>query len=73
MKIKKLKAILSAYPNDYEVIMSSDEEGNSFSPLADFGIGVYIPETTWSGEVMMGEEMEEANMEANCMVLWPTN
>lgn len=73
MKIKELKEILSKYPDDFEVVMSSDEEGNSFSPLADFGIGSYVPETTWGGEVFMGEEVEEEGLSENCIVLWPTN
>jgi hypothetical protein len=73
MNIKELKKILSNYPDDFEVVMSSDEEGNSFSPLADFGVGFYVPETTWSGEVFMGEDMEEEGLSENCIVLWPTN
>ena len=73
MNIKELKKILSEYPDDFEVIMSSDGEGNSFSPLADFGIGMYIPDTTYSGEIWMGDEIKEEDGKENCIVLWPTN
>ncbi len=50
MKVKKLKELLKEYPDDFDVILSSDAEGNSYSPLADAGPGHYEPVNTYSGE-----------------------
>ena len=44
MKIKELVAILSKLPQDTEIILSKDAEGNHFSPLSGFGEGTIRPE-----------------------------
>lgn len=49
--IEKLKKM----PQDAFVIMSSDSEGNGYSPFADMSEAKYAPETTWSGEII-GDE-----------------
>ena len=41
---------LATQPRDRPVIMASDAEGNSYSPLADAEEAMYTAETTWSGE-----------------------
>jgi hypothetical protein len=33
MKIKELKQILENYPDDLEIVLSKDTEGNEFRPL----------------------------------------
>lgn len=68
--------------------MSRDSEGNSFSPLADWSLTTYIPESTWHGRVMCFEDSltEELKQEGyteediykgddgqKAVVLWPTN
>jgi hypothetical protein len=68
----ELFEMLKDVPDTYEVVLSSDEEGNSFSPLADFSIGLYVPDTSYSGEFLMAEDIEPGELE-NCIVLWPTN
>lgn len=54
--------------------MSKDAEGNGFSPLAECGVGIYVPYTGWYGEVYGEDEWggdEEIGQRA--LVLWPVN
>lgn len=56
MKVKELIALLQEEDGEKEVIMSSDGEGNSFSPFADFGNqNTYVADCTWSGEMGFSE------------------
>lgn len=74
MKVKEL--IESFEPGDMEkeVVMSKDGEGNGFSPLADVAEGLYVADSTWSGQVFNEDEKEEAGEDAkDVIVLWPTN
>lgn len=73
MKVKELKEILKDVPDDYEVVMSRDGEGNGFSPLADFGLEMYVPDSTWSGEIFSDEDGRNVEFKENSIVLWPTN
>lgn len=81
MKVKKLKKILEKIPDNFDIILSKDSEGNYFSPLCieteyAYSIGYYIPETTWTGEFITKDQAEHENHEEyieNCVVLWPTN
>ena len=75
MTKKELLQFLASLPidsDDYLIVLSSDGEGNSFSPLADMDIGLYLPDNTYSGEILMGEDIEPGERE-NCIVLWPVN
>jgi len=52
MKVKELIKMLESENQEAIVIMSSDGEGNSFSPLADFGnTDTYKADSTYSGEM----------------------
>ena len=52
MKVKELIKLLKKEDQEKLVIMSSDGEGNSFSPLSDFGdADCYLAECTWAGEM----------------------
>ena len=52
MNVKELKEALEELPDDMEVILQKDAEGNGYSPLADADPDcIYFPETTWYGEV----------------------
>lgn len=52
MKVKELIEMLQSENQEAIVVMSSDGEGNSFSPVADFGdVDMYKADSTWSGEV----------------------
>jgi hypothetical protein len=80
MNVATLIEELSKYDPSFEVILSKDEEGNGFSPLAEPSKSNYIPETTYSGYILNDEDLaseeigiEEGVMPINCVVLWPTN
>lgn len=77
MKVKELIAIMKKTPPERDVIVSSDEEGNSFSPVVgvteqvwdtqsgDLSAKYYRNKTT--GEVTpIHPEWEKV-----CVVLWP--
>lgn len=52
MKIRELIKLLEQEDGDKLVIMSSDGEGNRFSPLCDFGsTDTYKADSTYSGEM----------------------
>lgn len=86
MTVGELKTLLSGFPDDYHVVLSSDGEGNRYSPLSAGDPGFYVPDSTWSGEVHqeMGDALDlnendptyhhDLSVEsANCVVLWPVN
>jgi hypothetical protein len=55
MKVKELIKRLSKFPQDAEVILSKDEEGNSFSPLAKAQGKkmIYIRSSSYAGIVRL--------------------
>jgi hypothetical protein len=75
MKVKQLKKLLEKFPDNYEVVISSDGEGNSYSPLADAGETMYVADSTWSGEIRSEEDCKDfdEDYKENAVVLWPTN
>jgi hypothetical protein len=85
MKVKELIVLLSGVNPEAEVILQKDAEGNGYSPLSGVDTqAVYVPESTWSGEVYdLGWTAEEAGMEEeawkllqeepSCVVLYPVN
>lgn len=74
MNVGELKKILEDIPDDCEIVMSSDSEGNNLSPLAFVGKAMYVPETTWSGFLVAEEDYDDYQDEGDMVtVLWPTN
>jgi len=69
--------ILKKQPEDAIVVLSRDEEGNGFSQLSSFGVGVYIPNNIMNGEVYDPDldkeylEMIEDEEKMAAIVLWP--
>lgn len=61
MRSHELAKELLEHP-DVELIMQKDAEGNGYSPLSgiDFDV-VYVPESTWSGEVYSTNNSAEDN------------
>lgn len=49
------------YPLDRKVVLSSDAEGNDYSPWDSYSEGVYVPEYTWSGSVYPTEQQVAEN------------
>jgi hypothetical protein len=68
MKVHELIALLSALDPESPVILQKDAEGNGYSPLSGLQAASYVPETTWSGEVV-----DSATEGQPCVVLWPVN
>jgi hypothetical protein len=85
MNVKELKALLENLPDEMEVILQKDAEGNGYSPLSDADADcVYLPETTWYGEVystrwtaddaaMSDEEWNDILEKPRALVLCPVN
>lgn len=85
MIVKELIELLKDMPQEALVVMSKDSEGNRYSPFADMGTAIYVPETTWFGEVysldwtaedadMSVEEWEKLKEKnGTAVVFWPTN
>jgi hypothetical protein len=85
MNVKQLKDALATLPDDMEVIMQKDSEGNGFSPLhgADPN-GIYVAEEAWYGEVydadwtaddccMNEDEWAEIKALPRALILYPVN
>lgn len=52
MTIKELKKKIKNLPDDMQIIIQKDSEGNAYSPLADINSNaVYVPNSTWSGDI----------------------
>lgn len=75
MKVKDLKELLSDIDDNLEVVLSCDAEGNKYSPLSDYCIGMYEPETTWCGDFYSQEDAEECGFDynENSLIFWPVN
>lgn len=83
-QLRKQLEELEHLPDSTPLVMAKDREGNRFSPLDDLKEGMYLAETTWSGERYMTEEQrqgedfpddyDEAPEEAvHAIFLWPVN
>ncbi len=49
--VKQLKKLLDTIDDDRIIVMSSDEEGNSYSPLRQVEKGLYLEENLGRGEI----------------------
>lgn len=88
MNLKELREFvqsLEGLPDETPVILQKDPEGNGYSPLDGAGGGMYLAETTWSGE-MYPTDAEIGDSETRytdedraptgavpAIVLWPVN
>jgi hypothetical protein len=84
MNVKELKELLKDVDDNRIVVMSSDAEGNNYSPLYQMDDNsTYKAETTYSGYVgvekltselkKQGYSKEDLNDGVPALVLWPTN
>lgn len=58
MTIGELREILSSLPDELEVIIAKDAEGNDFSPLSELSLQRYVAHTDWSGELVSVDDVE---------------
>jgi len=72
MQVKDLIEKLSLVNPNTIIVMSSDSEGNNYSPLSDLFLGKYEPETAWSGHVYDSREDDVSDLE-DAIVLEPMN
>jgi len=85
MNVKELKESIKNLPDDMEVILQKDSEGNGYSPLYRVDPeAIYVPETTWYGDVyflewtaedncMEEEYWEELKKKPRSLILSPVN
>ena len=88
MNVKELKEAIKVLPDDMEVILQSDGEGNNYSPLYCYDSeAIYIARASWwgGGEVYDSNwSAQDAGFEKNeweelksktprCLVLAPMN
>ena len=85
MTIRELKEAIKDLPDEMEVIIQKDAEGNDYSPLYDVDSNaVYVPEAPWYGVAfslgdsaedgcMTEEEWEEIKKKPKSLILFPIN
>jgi len=64
MTVAELKLQIQFLPDDMEVILQKDGEGNDYSPCAGADSeSIYVPETTWCGKAYhLSWNSEDAGM-----------
>lgn len=85
MNIRELKEAIENLPDDMEVIIQKDSEGNDYSPLrgADPD-AIYVPECGWSGTAystkysakdhcMSDKEWNDMLSKPRSLILYPIN
>lgn len=86
MKVKDLIKELEKLDPNLQVILQKDGEGNGYSPLCGVEEAVYVPDSTYSGQVHSLkytaddtgiEEEQWKNLKKSkknrCLVMWPIN
>lgn len=72
MTVRELIEKLKSLDPDTAVIMSSDSEGNSHSPLAFADPTHFIPDRGGLVECIHPDDLPEYPEAETCMCLWPT-
>lgn len=70
MKVKELKQILETYPDDLEIVLSKDIEGNEFRPLYLVEECNGIPRDARGGQKILWKDYEHLTTEKS-LVLFP--
>lgn len=74
MKVKALKEYLKEVPDDAEVVLQKDSEGNDYSPLSGVDVScVYYADTSYSGEIWNNIDPKRPVGAVKAVVLYPTN
>ena len=61
MNIGELKEYIKDLPDDMEIVVQKDAEGNGYTPMHCADLGWYVPETTWYGDFYGAEYTAEDN------------
>jgi hypothetical protein len=79
MTVAELIEVLQGLDPDRKVILQKDAEGNGFSPFGDWYEALYRAESTWSGEVLHPQDIEDGEYDDETLeaaekvvVFWPT-
>lgn len=76
MNIKELKEAIANLPDDMQVILQRDSEGNGYSPLCSLDSdAIYTPTNSWSGDVYYMEHglNIDCKSKPNALILAPIN
>ncbi|MFD4474630.1 hypothetical protein ACFWPU_00735 [Streptomyces sp. NPDC058471] len=75
MNVKELREVLADFPDDMEVILQKDAEGNWYSALSGGEYAWYVAETTWSGYTIHDDDYDPVDDSdaAKVAMLWPVN
>lgn len=87
LTVGDLKQLLDTLPDELPVVISSDAEGNSFSPLIELSLQKYLEHSDWSGELVdesdhgdfIDEPLDEFDFDSgeylvyDVLCLWPIN
>lgn len=73
MSIKDLKELLNEFPDDWDVVLSIDEEGNGFHKMSGYNLCRIDPADGYYIEPQFEDEDEKelTKDKANAIVLWP--
>lgn len=73
MKVSELRKRLSTFDDDLEIIVATDEEGNSFNPLHDVEVSQSYTDKWGSIEPVHPDDeasYNEGDLQP-CVVIWP--
>lgn len=56
MTVGELADYLVGQPRDRLIVLAKDAEGNGYSPLSAVEEAIYVPDSTWSGEIYLTPE-----------------
>jgi hypothetical protein len=71
MNVGELRTLLTGLDDELLVVLQADAEGNGYSPLDGGEVAIYVPLSTWSGEVYNDDEKPDDGKRV--LVLWPVN
>lgn len=74
MNVKQLRNLLLDFPDDLEILVASDQEGNRFNRLIELGTGYIYQNDDKHGavdEVYAEDDLDEPEFMEMRLVLWP--
>lgn len=72
MKVRELIEILKGCDKEATVVLAEDEEGNSYSPLAQWEEGFYVAHTAYTGDYYgQTPEVDQEVEVLKVVTFWP--